>query len=315
MTHSLLSKIQTLTRHPARALRIAYSKLRLAPKSSVSVENDKLFLEYSRLARAQGFDRLYLLLSFDCDTPEDIPAADYMNDWLSERGVKTTYAVPGTQLQQGARVYRRLADSGAEFINHGASSHTEWRDGRYWSTTFYHQMTPAQIDADIRAGHKIFCDVLGRDPVGFRAPHFGNFQTEEQRAIVYETLRDLQYRFSSSTVPEFALRHGPLCDMGGLYEIPLSGTYSAPFTVFDSWSFIESPYNPVVNTAYADAMIETVQRLLTLDVVGVLSYYVDPAHVYNNDVFYDALKFVLDQKIPTLHLTQLLEITYPWMKY
>ncbi len=47
---------------------------------------------YSDLARVQGFDRLYLLLSFDCDRHEDADVAEMVDGWLAERGIPRTYA-------------------------------------------------------------------------------------------------------------------------------------------------------------------------------------------------------------------------------
>lgn len=271
-------------------------------------ESERLFLHYDRLARAQGFTRLCVLLSFDCDTPEDIDAAEKLDAWLSARGLKATYAVPGAQLQQGAAVFRRIADAGADFINHGARPHTEWHDGRYWSITFYHEMPPDQVLADIRDGHAICVDILGKTPIGFRAPHFGNLQTEEQRAMIYAALRELGYRFSSSTAPELALRQGPLIDMGGFYEIPLSGSYAAPLSVLDSWSCVESPYHPVIKQDYADLFIETVRRLLALNVAGLLNYYVDPAHVQTSKAFYQAMEYLIVNGVPAIEFGQALDM-------
>jgi len=272
-------------------------------------ESDALFRAYGQLARAQGFDRLYVLLSFDCDTPEDIGAAEQLDMWLRARGIARTYAVPGAMLQQGASVYRVLADAGAEFINHGERPHTEWRDGRYWSVTFYHEMTRAEIQQDIREGDRIFREVLGRAPFGFRAPHFGNFQQSEQRAIIYDTIRELGYHFSSSTLHSFAFDYGVLFNVGDLYEIPLSSSFAQPQRLFDSWSYIESPYHPVVTNEYADLFIQTVDRLLALRVPGVLNYYVDPAHVQPSRAFFRSIEHLLKRQVPTIQFEQLLEIS------
>lgn len=261
---------------------------------------------YARQARRLGLDRLYLILSFDCDTPQDAEAATRLDPWLRERGIKATYAVPGETLQQGAASYHRLAADGAEFINHGALPHTEWRGGRYWSITFYHAMSPQDVAADIRRGHHIVADVIGRPPVGFRAPHFGLFQRPAQLRLQYDTLRELGYHYSTSTMPRFAMRRGPVFDVGGLWEIPLSGTYRQPFRVFDSWSYLRSPQDRVLKGQYSRAFIHTVDRLLARRIPGVLNYYVDPAHVVESAAFRQAIEHVVTRQIPTLHYTELL---------
>lgn len=268
----------------------------------------ELFLTYGRRARCQGFDRLYLVMSFDCDTPEDIRAVEPLHAWLSEHGIKATYAVPGAMLRQGAAVYRRIADAGGEFINHGALPHAEWREGRYWSVTFYHELPPVQVAEDIQRGHDIVREVIGKAPIGFRAPHFGMFQLPAQREILYAKLRELGYRYSSSTMPELALKNGPVVDAGGLVEIPLSGTYAAPLILLDSWGRIESPYNPVVTDEYERLFIETVEYWLSLGIVGILNFYVDPSHVYNAKPFYHAIEFILEHQIPALNFSEILDL-------
>jgi hypothetical protein len=307
-TFSKINKLFKTASQPRWAVRRLLNKLKgQSQTEGHSRQKDKLFLQYGRLAQMQGFDQLYVLLSFDCDTPEDIAAAEHLDGWLRQRGIKATYAVPGTQLAQGANVYRRLAEKGADFINHGARPHTEWREDRYWSVTFYHEMSPQEVIEDIERGHEIFYRVLERTPVGFRAPHFGNFQATEQRELIYDTLRKLGYRYSSSTLPKFGLEHGPLLDVGGLYEIPLSGSYATPFNILDSWNYVQSPEQPSVRNEYTALFIQTVERLLTLRVPGVLNYYVDPAHVYQADAFYQAMTYLIECQVQTIDYGWLLE--------
>ncbi len=294
-------------RHPIHTMRRLLQKP-IEVQQAQEPENDALFLEYGRLARLQGFDRLYVVLSFDCDTPEDIPAAEHLHTWLSKRGLKATYAVPGAQLLEGAQTYHRIFDMGADFINHGARPHAEWRDGRYWSTTFYNELSIEEVIEDINDGHEICRKVLGCSPVGFRAPHFGYFQTPEQREVLYSILRGLNYEYSTSTLPGYGLKHGPVVKENGIKEIPLSGSYVDPFTILDSWNYVVSPSEPELKPQYADLFIQTVDKLLALGVTGVLNYYVDPAHVFKGDVFYHAMEHLLKCSIQTLYFREILEI-------
>jgi peptidoglycan/xylan/chitin deacetylase (PgdA/CDA1 family) len=308
------SVIRTLNaiRHPIRMLNKMMGKTQQLPMVSSPVdpiaEKNALFLEYSRLARLQGFDRLYVALSFDCDTPEDIPAAEQVHTWLSKRGIKATYAVPGAQLLQGAETYRRLRDMGADFINHGARPHTEWNNNRYQSITFYNEMTSAEVVDDLEKGHEIVQQAIGYTPKGFRAPHFGYFQSDEQRSLIYKTLRNLGYQYDTATLPEFGFKHGPILEVDGLYEFPLSGSYETPHVILDSWNYVYSPYYPYVKNEYATLFIHTVEQLLNLGVVGVLNYYVDPAHVYRADAFYWAMAYLLERGVPSMHYGELMDI-------
>jgi hypothetical protein len=264
------------------------------------------FLRYSRAAQKQGFSQLYLLLSFDCDTPEDGAAAQRLHKWLAQHDIYATYAVPGAQLIEGADIYRSLADQGAEFMNHGAAPHTQWRGDRYWSTTFYHEMSKDEIVADINLGHQIVQQVIGKSPKGFRTPHFGTFQTEEQRGLVYQALHNLRYRFSSSTVPDLAFGNGPIIKRGDLSELPLSGTITSPYLVFDSWSYVQSPQVPKVKDEFSQAFIATIRKLLEWGVVGVLNWYMDPSHVHGSNSFYEALEFAKSSQIVSAQFEDLL---------
>ena len=267
-----------------------------------------IWRNYIRAARQCGLDRLYLILSFDCDTPEDAKAARQLDAWLRQHQVKATYAVPGVQLEQSASIYRRLFDTGAQFINHGGLPHAEWRGDAYTSITFYHQMTSEAVVEDIERGHEIVSKIIGCPPVGFRAPHFGYFQADDQLALQYGVLRSLGYSFSTSTVPRFAMRYGPVFDVGGLYEIPVSGSFRFHLDILDSWGYLISPQQPVLKDLYAAHFIETIDRLLALKIPGVLNLYADPAHVYQSDAFYRAVSHALNQGISTLHYPDLIAL-------
>lgn len=262
---------------------------------------------YGRRARAAGFDRLHLVLSFDCDTPEDAEAAERVHEWLSARDVKATYAVPGAQLEENGATYRRIADKGGRFINHGALPHAQWRDTRYWSVTFYHEMTAGEVVSDITRGHEIVSRVIGVPPTGFRAPHFGLYQEPEQLRVMHGALRTLGYRYSTSTLPSFGIARGPVSRINGILEVPVSGSWESPLIVLDSWGRIVSPERPEIRDDYAAAFIETVDRLTDAGVAGVLNYYVDPAHVHRSPSFYRAIAHAVDRGLTSLHYDDLLE--------
>jgi peptidoglycan/xylan/chitin deacetylase (PgdA/CDA1 family) len=152
-----------------------------------------LFERHARLARRVGIDRVYLVLSFDCDTIEDAEVAPALHRELLGLGVTAAYAVPGRLLRQGRNAYREIAATGAEFLNHGHEDHAEWSAelGRWVSRWFYNELTQAEIRADVVRGHADVRDVVGSDPQGFRAPHFGTFQRSEQLRALHALLREL----------------------------------------------------------------------------------------------------------------------------
>ena len=288
-------------------LRFAYyDPNQIAYRVAGKIKPDFLFRKYRKLAKIQGFDRLYIILSFDCDSSEDIPAAKIIHTYLKKKGLKGTFAVPGHLLKDGADVYRRLSEDGADFINHGALPHVEKRNGRYWSKTFYDEMSVDDVIRDMKDGHQIFNSVIGHSPIGFRAPHFGTIFNPLLIKKIYQVLQELNYQYSSSTMPISGFRFGPVQKIDELFEIPLSGSYYHPLDVFDSWSNVISPYNPVIKNEYADQFIQTIEHLTNLNACGVLNYYVDPAQVVKNESFFRALDFLVERDVSSLYYPELI---------
>lgn len=263
---------------------------------------------YSIQARQQGLDRLYLVLSFDCDTPEDAEAAVLIHGWLSDHGIKATYAVPGRQLEENAMIYQSLAAQGAAFINHGARPHTIWQGNHYQSSAFYNLMTPDEVVEDIQKGHEIVSRVIGTPPQGFRGPHFGRFQRPEDLDLIYSTITELEYSFATTTVPEFGFRYGPARMTGGIVEFPLSGSSKAPISLLDSYTYIHSALDRTVSDEYGKLLKFTVTQLVEWNVSGLLNIYVDPSHVVRNDGFYEALELITSLKIPSMQYKEVLAL-------
>tara|TARA_R110002020_G_scaffold3766_10_gene16583 strand:+ start:9742 stop:10683 length:942 start_codon:yes stop_codon:yes gene_type:complete len=259
-----------------------------------------LFHAYGGKSRAAGIDRLHLFLSFDCDTDLDIAASTELHRFLASLGIKMTMAVPGTQLGNGAVAYGRLAAAGVEFINHGFLPHAAWEHDRYVSATFYHDMPQEAVREDIRRGHHAVRDIIGSAPLGFRAPHFGHFQQPEQLDLVYGMARELGYRYCSTTSPTAAYDRGPIYDVGGLVELPTSGSVRAPTTILDSWTYLTDRRDYVLANDYAELMMETVDVLLANNIAGIMSWYADPAHVIGQAPFERAMRHIAECKIGSL---------------
>lgn len=176
-------------------------------------------------------------------------------------------------------------------MNHGGAAHTEWREGRYWSTTFYDQMTFDEVEVDIRLGHAIFQDVLGEAPRGFRAPHFGHFSATKQLDVIYDTLRSLgTYTYSSTTTSRVAHRYGPVRDAGGLLEFPIVGSFYWPIRFFDSYGHLIDKQTRRSSDAYGKEFLRTVEILKKNGLPAVLNYYADPSHLVGNTAYLDALE-------------------------
>jgi peptidoglycan/xylan/chitin deacetylase (PgdA/CDA1 family) len=256
----------------------------------------------ARLARAQGLTALRVVLSFDCDTERDIEVAASVHGRCAAAGVRPVYAVPGELLVAGADVYRDIAAGGAEFMNHGFVQHTtlDRATRTYTSSHFYDQLPRAEVERDIRAGHDAVSDVLGAPPSGFRTPHFGTFGGRDQLRWLHELLASMGYRFSSSTMPLHAVRHGPLGVFGGVVELPVAGRPSAPNRVLDSWSFRFAPGRLVDETDYVDDVRALVDWHVRTGEPGLVNLYADPSQVEDWPTFFDLLAELAPHAAPSI---------------
>lgn len=263
------------------------------------------FDTYAQAARRAGIDKLYLFLSFDCDTDLDADGVEELHRFLSSHGIKATYAVPGAQLEKAAGVYGRLAANGAEFMNHGGSPHAEWREDRWVGTTFYNTMTNEAVIADIRRGHDIVTEVTGLGPKGFRAPHFGCFQKPEQIDLMHCTAAELGYSYCSTTLPTTGLVKGPAYLSHGVVEFPCFGSVRNPETILDSWTYLTDRVNYKLGDDYYLLLEETVNTMLEKNIPGVLTWYGDPCHVLDQKPFVRAIELLTRNHVLSVDGSQL----------
>lgn len=263
------------------------------------VRSSALFDRYARLARARGIDRLYLVLSFDCDTEDDAEVVADLHRRLADLGVQPAYAVPGELLERSADIYGSLAASGAEFLNHGYTEHV-YRDpdsGLYASCFFYDQLPRDTVHDDIVRGGEVVERVTGTRPAGFRVPHFGTFQRPDQLRFLHRVLREHGYRFSTSTTPLAAFRHGPVFEAEGIVEIPVSGMRRRPLTILDTWGCFEAPTRARTGDDYL-AEGTAIGRTLAERGVGVLNFYGDPLHIHDEPAFFRTVESWLEVATP-----------------
>jgi hypothetical protein len=277
----LVQRIKTALTNPLSAL--YHVRGRLSSRS--------LFERYGELARNSGVEHVQLLLSFDCDTEDDIATVWDVHSRLRDLGVNPVYAVPGELLQQGEAVYRRVLEAGGEFLNHGFTQHTFFDEekGRHASCFFYDQLERETVREDIVRGDECLQKVLGVKARGFRTPHFGSFQKPEQLRFMHGVLKSLDYQFSTSTSPLYGFRYGPVFTKFGVRELPVTGMASVPLRILDTWSCFEAPNRSLTpDDYYAEgAAIADVYANLG---AGLLNCYADPSHIHENDVFFETVK-------------------------
>lgn len=239
------------------------------------------------------FDKSVFILSFDCDTEQDIQVVWDVHSQLMDMGIRPVYAVPGALLKQGESVYQQIVETGAEFINHGGRSHTYFdeKKQRYASCFFYDQQSKEVLRQDVIEGHEILQDVLGYSPVGFRTPHFGTFQSTEQLSFLYEILKGFNYQFSSSTMPYKAFTKGPLYQQAGIWEIPVTGVFSEPFNIMDTWAYFSAPDRLKESKHYYEDCLSLSNFMEQHPTV--INIYGDPSHIHDQAKFFEGMKLLL----------------------
>jgi hypothetical protein len=247
---------------------------------------------YINQSKKFGVNGKYFILSFDCDTEKDIEVVEEVHQRLTSLNITPTYAVPGELLKEGASVYRKLKNNGAEFINHGYLSHTTYVSSSksYISTLFYDKLSNNEVKNDILSGHNNFFDVFGEYPLGFRTPHFGTYQKSGQLNFLYEVLNDLNYSFSSSTTPVTGMWNGAIKKTPvGILELPVSGCYDYPARILDSWGFRFSPTRKLNENDYFEQFKKMMNFFNNPEVNGIFNIYADPSQVYNWDMFFECM--------------------------
>lgn len=267
------------------------SKIDLSLRLMHRFSHKLLWNRYASLS-AKKLQNAYLIVSFDCDTDEDIDVVWDVHTKLLDIGIRPVYAVPGALLQRGEKVYSRIRDTGVEFINHGGREHTYYdtQKSRHASCFFYDQQLNHDITADIELGHKTLNEVLGVTPKGWRTPHFGTYQNQEQLAYLYAELERLNYSFSTSTTPLHAFKYGPSYYNGTMLEIPVTGIFSEPFNIMDTWGFFAAPDR----TKTANDYLQTATALqnFTRNKALLLNIYGDPSHIHDKPEFFSAMQML-----------------------
>lgn len=268
-----------------------------------------LFARQSDRARSAGLDRVYFILSFDCDTARDAQVAEVLHRRMLEMGVQPVYAVPGELLLAGEHVYRGIAATGGEFINHGGRSHAavDPGTGDVVSTLFYDTLAKSAVVEDIEAGHRLIRDVLDLEAVGFRTPHLATFQRPAQLRFLHQTLQRLRYRFSTSTMPFWSYRHGPKFSKFGLVEFPVSGMVSAPMQALDTWTCFAEPNRKLTPEDYR-CEVERLGCELARGGAGIVNLYGDPSHIHDSQHFFAAVTSLLEVCTATTYSELLLGV-------
>lgn len=213
-------------------------------------------------------------LSFDCDLPEDITSHAWLLERLKEYELHGSFACIGKYVEMFPAEHRLLANAGHEIINH-TYSHPSHRllnpDQRF------RVLSDDQLKEEVSRAHEIIENIIGVAPVGFRAPHFGGLHTNR----VYPILREMGYRYSSSTIGTRTPALGAPFKFGGIWEIPLSPNPKTVFGCLETWGLYRA--DPA---QYQDKQefLALLDEVLTAGIASraFLNFYLDPVDLHKH---------------------------------
>ena len=245
---------------------------------------------YSHVAKKLSTNKILFILSFDCDIEEDINLLPRILNHLDGLGIKPSLMIPTEILLKRKAYIHELLSLGYEFVNHGHRIHTA-REGTVYSSVFdYEKLSLSEIREDIIEANQIFKESFGYDFLGFRTPHFGNVQKKTKLKKIYEILRELGYKFSTSTIPYFLYQRG-VFKTNGIFEIPLSGTFTVPLKILDSYNFYDQSIGSFDGTKYKDEVTNLINMYKKRG-NGLINLYVDPSHINDNSDFFESMKLL-----------------------
>jgi hypothetical protein len=259
---------------------------------------------FGRSLKRLGISECRFHLSFDCDTDRDMGCVEDVHKRCMDAGVLPAYAVPGDLLLTGRSLYRKLAETGSEFLNHGYRLHSEYvaATGRYRSTLNYGDLTDVEVRKDIRDGHAAVLEATGKCPKGFRTPHFAAYCSARDLGVVHSALTELDYSYSSSTLPEHALLCGPLFTTSwGITEIPVSGSYDRPCVILSSYGFRFSDSCPFGPDDFGHQLRKLAAAYRRAGLPGLINIYADPSQVADWDEFFEAIADLSSWSVPAMH--------------
>lgn len=169
-----------------------------------------------------------ITLSFDCDYTEDIKALPSLLEILRQYSFRASFACVGVFIERYPKEHRAILNDNHEILNH---THTHPNNEELNADQKFNELSASQQKDEIKRCDTVLKNILGYSPIGFRTPHFGNLHT----ASVYNTLKELGYRYSSSISAAKSRSSGLPFLRDGIMEFPVSACPRHPFGVFDTW--------------------------------------------------------------------------------
>ena len=227
-------------------------------------------------------------LSFDCDYTKDIKSLPLVLDILSTYSFRASFACVGKLIEKYPKEHMRIINEGHEIINH---TYTHPDSEELNPSQKFNELTMEQQKYEIEKCDEVCKKVLRYTPIGFRIPHFGRLYSEN----IYPILKEINYKYSSSTIATKTPNFGLPFEKGGIIEFPLSGCPRHPFGVFDTWHSLERGEG---KHKKEKEFYELFKELI--DIGGsnnsYINIYLDPQDIVSLEEFKEMLDYIENQK-------------------
>lgn len=243
------------------------------------------------------------VLSFDCDYAEDVQAIPEIVRLLAAYSVKASFACIGKLIEKYPREHELILKAGHEILNH---THTHPNNEVLNPNRRFNELTIDEQKEEIDKCHKMCQNILNYAPVGFRIPHFGALYTE----TIYGILKELGYRYSSSTMATRTASFGAPFRKEGILEFPVSGCPRHPFGVFDTWHSLDRGGG---THRRKGEFAQLFRQLMTigLETHSFITVYFDPQDVVGLEDFKNLLRYI-QEKEKDIWVTTYREVAERW---
>ncbi len=227
-------------------------------------------------------------LSFDCDYEEDIASIPILLDVLASYSFKVSFACIGKFIEKYPEEHMKIIRGGHEIINH---TNTHPNNEELNPDQKFNELAVEQKKSEIEKCHKTCVDILGYAPVGFRAPHFGRLHTED----VYDVLKELGYKYSSSTSIAGTASFGLPFLKNGIIEFPLSNCPKHPLAVFDTWHSLRRGNGKHKKSGEFYGLFKKLIDI-GINTNSYINLYFDPQDVVNLEEFRLVLDYIEERR-------------------
>lgn len=236
--------------------------------------------------------KIYVMVSFDCDRPEDTQALGDLSSLLSQYNIPCSIAVTAALIEGYENEYKNFFSCGHELLNHGYSLHTNTNERKkIYSEFYYHDADSTFIENEIAKAQDVYQNLLGVCPKGFRVPHFGTFQNKEKMLMLYNVLKKQGFAYSSSLMCFPMKQYGWSFSTNGIVEFPLSNRVSLPYSVVDSHTLIYTQSRLNIKNRFFKEFRKMLDVALENEQSTIINFYADPSQVTYEEQFENALEY------------------------